>query len=469
MALAYDITRLVTRVFNTTPNGIDRIDYALAEHCLGRSEGDQFGVIAAGLRPELVSRDAALAAAQGIGAHWGELSELSEDPGYQSVVFHLTGTRMTPLSKADSAPRIVAGRSGRVRGVLGWIAKYGLPIGQAPRKHLPNSSLYLNVSQFPLWVPGYFEWLEDRRDIKSVFFIHDLLPLEMPEYFPRGEYARHHRRLANLARFGTAALVTSKAVKDALSGYLHDLGRGDMPIFVGPVPASLVFSTPKVRDPRLAQHQYFVCCGTLEPRKNHLMLLHVWRELVRRTGKDAPRLVLVGARGWKYDPIIDLLEGSPALRDNVIEVAGLTSPALKCLLDNACALLMPSFAEGYGLPVREALAGGAPVIASDIPAFREITDSNLHLISPLDGEAWLTAICAFSASSTDDSGPQSEPRKETMPAPMADVLIEDPNAVTSAGPQSMVSHAETGSLDLSRHSSQWANYFADLDAFMGAL
>jgi glycosyltransferase involved in cell wall biosynthesis len=63
----------------------------------------------------------------------------------------------------------------------------------------------------------------------------------------------------------------------------------------------------------------------------------------------------------------------------------------------ARAVLMPTFAEGYGLPVIEALASGAPVIASDIPVFHEIGDNRLLLIDPTDGPKWREAICDFTA------------------------------------------------------------------------
>jgi Glycosyltransferase len=139
------------------------------------------------------------------------------------------------------------------------------------------------------------------------------------------------------------------------------------------------------------------------------MILAVWRALVERLGASAPKLVLVGTRGWHYDPIVDLIERSPALRSHVFEIGGLSTPALKRLVDNAQAVLMPSFGEGYGLPVHEALTAGAPVVASDIPAFREIEANGLTLLSPLDGEGWLEEL----ARRTSASRPSVAPRPVT--------------------------------------------------------
>ena len=78
-----------------------------------------------------------------------------------------------------------------------------------------------------------------------------------------------------------------------------------------------------------------------------------------------------------------------------IRASGLTTPSLKRLLLGARALLMPSFAEGYGLPVVEAIAAGVPVIASDIPVFHEIGGGSLMTIDPTNGPAWRSAICQF--------------------------------------------------------------------------
>jgi glycosyltransferase involved in cell wall biosynthesis len=423
--IAYDITRLVTRVLNVTPNGIDRIDFALARHFLARP--DAAGMMATGLGPRVISGDKARAAVEAIGAHWGEEAEPEDDPAYLRVRAELLGREGPPAKRATA--RVAQGRSGRIVGALHALGAYGMAVGQSPRTALAKGARYVNVSQFPLWVASYFRWLEDRRDVKAVFFIHDVLPIEMPEYFREAEYERFRARLANLARFGTAALVTTNVVREGLEAQLRALGRTDFPICVAPIPVAPVFSTAPAPDAELAAVPYFVICSTIEPRKNHLMLLQVWRELVRRDGPAAPKLVILGGRGWKFEAVTALLDRSPLLRGHVVEVSGLATPSLKRLLDGARALLMPSFAEGYGLPVVEALTAGVPIIASDIPVFREITGGGATLISPLDGERWLEAIRSFTPADPRTRGAQ--------------------HAVPNPG--------------------SWETYFARIDAFVNAL
>ena len=409
--LCYDVTRLLTRVLNETPNGIDRIDYALARHFLAGDPASTFGSTSTGVGPRLIGGRGAAEVVEAIGSHWREASgdELladgtegigGADPVYERVVEWLRGdaARMgsrPEVARPRTAPRGVAAnlrRGVKPLGIARWLGRNGLPVARKPAMGLPKGSIYLNVSQFPLWVASSFEWLEARRDVKAAFFVHDLLPVLMPEYFREAELDRHKARLRNVARFASAAVVTTPTVARDLAEHMAALGRNDLPVFVAPTPVAPTFMTPRTIEPALRDRAFFVLCSTLEPRKNHLMILAVWRALVERLGAGAPKLVLVGTRGWHYDAIIDLIERSPPLRDHVLEVGGLSTPGLKRLIDNARGVLMPTFGEGYGLPVSEALAAGAPVVASDIPVFRDLAAPGLTLCSPLDGEAWLDAI-----------------------------------------------------------------------------
>ena len=140
---------------------------------------------------------------------------------------------------------------------------------------------------------------------------------------------------------------------------------------------------------------YFIVLGTIEPRKNHLLLLNLWTRLAT-TMATPPRLLVIGARGWENEQAVDMLERSRRLRGLVEEHNRLSDTAIGSLLSQARALLLPSFAEGFGLPLAEAFASGVPVICSDIPVFREVGGEVPDYLDPLDLFAWRDAIVDYS-------------------------------------------------------------------------
>jgi glycosyltransferase involved in cell wall biosynthesis len=145
---------------------------------------------------------------------------------------------------------------------------------------------------------------------------------------------------------------------------------------------------------------YFVIIGTIEPKKNHLLLLNLWRQLRGKMGDETPRLIVIGRRGWENENIVDMLERSRAFAGFVEERGRLSDRDVITILGGARALLLPSFAEGYGLPLAEALSMGIPVICSDIPAFREVGGDVPEFLDPLDGPSWRKAIVDYATESS---------------------------------------------------------------------
>jgi glycosyltransferase involved in cell wall biosynthesis len=172
-------------------------------------------------------------------------------------------------------------------------------------------------------------------------------------------------------------------------------GRPHLPSLVRPLPLSAAFVETASALPELSGARYCVVVSTIEPRKNHDLLLRVWRRLIARLGRDAPHLVIVGSRGFDSDRILAPLENSAMLRAHVHEVSGLSSHALAQLMLGAAGLLSPTWVEGFGLPVLEANILGVPAIASNIAAHREIAQGATTLLACDDEDAWLHAIAAL--------------------------------------------------------------------------
>lgn len=393
LTVVYDLTRLTSRIVNATPNGIDRVDHAFADHLFGDDSNHLgFGLFPWGQR--VIPAGNAKLLTRAIAQGWGETG--ADEDFVTGKIGEFLGEIANP-NRSAGAQRIRIPKPGRLRGVLGLPGLAGFP-GLSPRTAVPTGAVYLNVSQFPLWFSPYFRWLRDRPDIAVAVMIHDLLPLEYPEYFRPGEYERHKGRLAFVAERAAMAIVSTEQTKKSLLAYLAKLGRSHMPVHVGALPASSTFSQPPTApDPSLRKRPYFIVCGTIEPRKNHLLLLQIWREMVAAHGDQAPKLLVIGKRGWENEGAVDMLERCRAIERHVIEVSGLSSVTLRRLMDNARAMLVPSFCEGYGLPVAEALAAGVPLIASNLPIFREIGGEDATYLDPLDGPAWRREILARSS------------------------------------------------------------------------
>jgi hypothetical protein len=168
----YDVTRLATRVLTATPNGIDRIDLALARHFSNRPDDKAFALLWTIAGPRLFPAAVARDVVRDVENHWRELDD-EDDPIYEEVVHRLVnpGSLRGPMvrpSKRVSRPFIAA------------IWNYGLRFGRSPERDAPSGAAYLNVSHFPLEYARHLRWLFKRRDIVPAFFIHDLLPIQCP-------------------------------------------------------------------------------------------------------------------------------------------------------------------------------------------------------------------------------------------------------------------------------------------------
>lgn len=231
-----------------------------------------------------------------------------------------------------------------------------------------------------------------RRGARALVMVHDLIPLTHPEYCRPREHGKHRTRMRCAASVGAAVVANSQHTLDEFNRFCRAEGLTPPRERVARLGVGLAKADP---GPRPLDHPYFVVLGTLEPRKNHAMLLHVWRKLAETRGEDAPKLVVIGQRGWECENVVDLLERCRPLQRLVIEKARCNDAELATWLGHARALLFPSFAEGYGLPVCEAMAMGVPVIASDLPAFRETVGDIPDYADPLDGARWESLVMDY--------------------------------------------------------------------------
>jgi len=363
-----DISRLIWRARRRAPTGIDRVELAYAQHFLAdRNECPAYPVVHL----------------------FGFLFALSPAGGRRFV------RALTERWEGSSPPNWWANLKSVLKIYRHLLTSWWL-FGPALRLALwaqPGQPVFVVASSHHLGRASALTRLRHSLGVRTVCLIHDLLALDYPEYFWRGWESRYQNLSSNLARYFDGVITNSEATTQSLRTYLHS--EPLRPAIRTALLGSRVFPRTKTgNDHPAPERPYFVIFGTIEPRKNHLLLLNLWARLAS-TMPQPPRLLVIGARGWENEQVLDMLERSRRLRGLVEEHNGLSDVEVGPLLQGARALLMPSFAEGFGLPLAEALASGVPAICSDLPVFREFGHDVPEYLDPLDLKAWGEAVLDY--------------------------------------------------------------------------
>jgi len=300
-------------------------------------------------------------------------------------------TRVLPLETSRQLFGLLIDPPADFKGrVVALLAKAA--VGPRVPSDILRGAVYLNVGHTGLDRAGHGRWVRG-SGVRAVYYVHDLIPLTHPQFARAGQPERHASRMRMVLEHATAVAANSDDSIAALAVFAQ-ANRLPMP----PALCAPLAGTPPLPRADAAPPigtRYFVTVGTIEGRKNHLLLLRVWRRLIEQLGQRTPPLVIIGQRGWCADEVFDQLEHDPVLRDHVIELGRCGDAELQRYLAHAQALLFPSFVEGQGLPLIEALAVGIPVIASDLAVFRETAGSIPDYLDPNADAAWEEMILRY--------------------------------------------------------------------------
>ena len=310
----------------------------------------------------------------------------------QAVIQRRGFRRILSEAASDRLFELLASPPGTIRrDLVRFLAREQLRIGA---RLAGGGRIYLNVGHTALQDETYLAWTRT-ADVRPVYMIHDLIPITHPEYCRSGEAERHVGRVRNMLASAVGIIGNSRATLDSLETFAAHQAVAVAATLAAPLGTDLRSEAGLLGPP--PERPTFVMLGTIEARKNHLLLLQIWAQLVRDHGAAAPRLLIIGQRGWECEQVFDLLDRSEILRGTVVEAAGCSDAELDRHLRSARALLFPTLVEGFGLPLIEALAVGTPVIASNLPVFHEIGQDVPDFIDPLDGPGWEAAILSYAS------------------------------------------------------------------------
>ena len=389
-----DVTRLVSCLERGPLTGIDRVEYAYLDHLL-QTDRPVFGLVRTALGFVLLDR-----------AGCGQLAVLVRGDGVlgkTDLIGRLFLRRNPTRARAEAAVRRLA------------IARCARPFLAAMLRKLPHGSSYLNVGHANLTARCMKQL--HRAGLSIAIMVHDTIPLDHPEFARPGTLAPFRQKMAAVARHADFVIHTTYDARAKTEAQLARLGR---------VPDGVVANlgvpqpqpNPAVVPPGLnLTRPYFIAIGTVEPRKNYELLLDVWESF--GAGPDTPRLFIVGGRGWASPDLFARLDALPP--DHPVKfLSGLPDPAVAALLQNAVALLFPSHAEGFGLPVVEAAALGVPVITSNLRVIKELLGDYAVYLDVTDVYSWMETIKSHVIAAPQGEIGEIGPRRRKEPPQWAD-------------------------------------------------
>ncbi|MFP3937827.1 MAG: glycosyltransferase family 4 protein [Phycisphaerae bacterium] len=226
-----------------------------------------------------------------------------------------------------------------------------------------------------------------------VAVMHDLSVLENPRWHPFDRVSHWHAELENTLEVTTRWLTVSQFTRRRMTELLSVPPESITvtPLAARPLP-------PPVETPDDLPPRYVLHLGVIEPRKNIELLLDAWLQLPAALRREV-RLVLAGGPGWGEEDFFRRLITHP-VSEEVIYAGHVGERDTATLLNGALALVAPSWYEGFGLPIVEAMAAGVPVLCSTADALVEVAADAGEKLPPDDANCWSEAICRVAEDET---------------------------------------------------------------------
>ena len=225
------------------------------------------------------------------------------------------------------------------------------------------------------------------RSLRYAVLVHDVLPLTNADLWPAGRRALKKGAFRSL-RTARPTVFTSTEYNAAQIRRL--LGVEATVVRFGCGQLADAAADAALSGPLPPRQPYVIAVGTLEPRKNLLALVDSFEGVTRLLPELELRLVGRGAE--RYEALLTERIAMSPVREQIHIHRDIDRQEALEMISRATALVFPSLAEGFGLPVIEALALGTPVVASDLPEIRSWAGDAAAYAPATDSEAWVEAI-----------------------------------------------------------------------------
>lgn len=225
----------------------------------------------------------------------------------------------------------------------------------------------------------------NKRNVKYLAVVHDLIPLYRPELFT-WKHRLRFRFFTQICKWQAHQFVAvSNATKRDVIKYLKAPEDQIHVIYEAANPDFNTDVDPQILEETLRKYHvdenYVLCLSTVEPRKNMLRAIQAYEKCI--LGKQLPyKLVIVGGSGWNNGEIYEYVQSRPELKPHVLFTGYVTNKEVKYVYAGASLFVYPSLCEGFGLPVLEAMQSGIPVITSNVSSLPEAAGDAAILVDP---------------------------------------------------------------------------------------
>lgn len=241
---------------------------------------------------------------------------------------------------------------------------------QHPALVMPPGAVLVNVGT-SWWMPDYFSLIREakaRYGLRYVPLIYDLIPMITPEHLEPRLAWTFSAWISNVVMHADLLAAISRCTQQDVVAAAKAIRPLPQPPVLMRLDADFtrdLVQPTKAQQQLLLDHhglvagKFILFVGTLEARKNHLLVFQAWARLMRKHGAEMmPMLVCVGKPGWKFKQSLEFLDAWPDLAAKVVILSNISDTELTSLYDGCLATIYASFYEGWGLPVTESLCRG---------------------------------------------------------------------------------------------------------------
>lgn len=294
----------------------------------------------------------------------------------------LLSVRAAPIKLRDDA--------GRRIDLLFWNEVVGEPV-----RLEAGDVLFSASSAWGRYHPGSLRGLKE-RGVRFATQCADIIPLTHPRFFEPAVTEQFRQHWDAAFAVAETVVVNAAAIQDDVVRYCQAQGIVPPPLEIVPLGCERPQAPADGNLPsdRLSRGRYALYVSTVEPRKNHALLLKVWRRLLSQGIPQAQdfKLVFVGRRGWMVDEILAEIDELSSDQGRVLHLDNIDDDGLWRLYEQAAFCLYPSHYEGFGLPVVEAMARGKAIAVSTGGALPEASQGLAPQLSPDDADGWTALV-----------------------------------------------------------------------------